>query len=301
MQNFSVAFDAMGSTIEAWVNVRDAGAASILAQVPCWFEAWEMTFSRFRPESELCRVNRQAGRWTRVSEDMAAVISAAVDMAAHTHGLFNPLLLDAVEAAGYDHSFEPEGFIPGAAREPVQIGRYEDIRLNRHDCIVWLPAHTRLDLGGIAKGWAADHAADRLRVHGACLIDAGGDMAGRGSPDKTGGWLVAFEDPTRPDARLLLSDAAVATSGIAYRTWERDGQTLHHIIDPRTAQPASSSVLAATVVAPTAARAEAFAKAALISGETQPYATFLTHRDGTTSCNSAFRAVRYTPRHKVLA
>jgi thiamine biosynthesis lipoprotein len=144
------------------------------------------------------------------------------------------------------------------------------VRLDEETRSVTLPRRSRLDLGGIAKGWIVDRVADLLAPHGDFLVDAGGDIAARGEgPDGKPGWLVGVADPVRPDHDLCLArltDQAVATSTTMRRRWRRGGETLHHLIDPRTGRPAASDVLQATVFAGTAMEADVFAKTALILG-----------------------------------
>src|SRR5689334_17717412 len=111
MPNFTISFKAMGSQIQAWLNVPTADDAEILSEVPAWFEAWEQQFSRFRADSDLSELNRQSGQWVEVSPAMFEVISLAVSAADETNGLFNPLVLLALKAAGYDHSFDPDNFV----------------------------------------------------------------------------------------------------------------------------------------------------------------------------------------------
>lgn len=133
-----------------------------------------------------------------------------------------------------------------------------------------LPAGAGLDFGGVAKGWAAHQAAQRLSAFGPSLVSAGGDVAVSGPLLSGEPWQVGVEDPFGGSdyiEMLYLEGAGgIATSGKDHRHWTRGGLFRHHIIDPRTHQPAMTDVLAATVIAPTVMRAEALAKAALISG-----------------------------------
>jgi len=287
MAIYSVAFKAMGSHMQAWLETPTAANADVLQHVPVWFEAWEAALSRFRPTSELCHLNNYAGLWVRVSKLMRGVVQAAVDAAQITNGLFNPLILPALEAAGYDHSFDP-AFAPQPHDYADRIPAWEAIEINVDQCCVRLPAGSRLDLGGMAKGWAAQRAAQWLYETGPCLVDAGGDMVARGSPEGSDGWEV-----TAPDDRVItLRDAAVATSGTDYRQWAAGGRTYHHLIDPRTGAPAESNVLTATVVAESAVKAEAWAKAALISGTMPNLPTLFVRQDGSLISNSAFAQLR---------
>jgi len=121
------------------------------------------------------------------------------------------------------------------------------------------PPGLRLDLGGSAKGFIADRAAARLAPFGPCAADCGGDMRVRGSQ------AVDVADPfgRGPAGRLEVRDGAVATSGVDARSW---GRAAHHLLDPSTGAPAWTGVVTATALAPTAAQAEALAKAALLAG-----------------------------------
>ena len=147
-----------------------------------------------------------------------------------------------------------------------------------------LPAGVALDLGGVAKGWAADEVASRfLRAFPAYLIDLGGDLRVRGEPEPNKGWLIGIEDPratpgpgesaTEPQylAAVELRDGGIATSGPARRWWLRDGQRMNHLIDPRFGQPVGSSMdqramLSCTVLATTAVEADVYAKVAFLRG-----------------------------------
>lgn len=305
MPNFTIEFVAMGSRIQAWLSAPDAETAQILGRLPAWFENWEAIFSRFRPESELSQVNRQSGQWVNVSNEFFEVASLALQAALQTNGLFNPLILDALEAAGYDHTFgdTPTTFVPG--RSSLKIGQgtaavyvpaYLEIDLDARRQSLRLPKHARLDLGGIVKGWAAQCTAYRLAAVGPCLVDAGGDMMALGSPDDSGGWLVGVPDPLTDEDlyRARLTNAAIATSGTDYRRWTRAGEALHHLIDPRTGRPSDSRVLTATIIAPDAVQAETWAKAGLLSGNIPPYPSLFIYHDGSKQMNREFEALCIT-------
>ena len=261
-------FRAMGSTMLALVEGADHGARELVRSVPAWFETWEQALSRFRPGSELAQLNT-AGRLEQLSPALWDVIQAALWAANFTDGLVNPLELAALEAAGYTHSFE-SGFTParsGAA--PVAVPAWSRIVTHDASHSVILPHGARIDLGGVAKGWAAAEAAHLLSVAGPALVDAGGDIAVSGPMADGSAWPIAIDDPHAPGETigvLLLSGGAVATSGRDYRRWRQGEHERHHIIDPRSGEPANTDVLSATVVAPTAVMAEAAAKAALILG-----------------------------------
>lgn len=269
-------FRAMGCRMLAVLDSKAESAGGRLAQVPGWFEVWEDRLSRFRSDSELSRVNDRSGTSVALSPVLWEVCRAALEAARLTGGLVQPTMLNALEEAGYDRSFES---LPAArASEPTRPtapghGGWTEIRLERPSHALIAPAGMRLDLGGIAKGWAADRAARRLAASGPALVDAGGDVAVSGPLADGQGWPIGVADPTSDSGGLVetiaLRRGGVATSGRDFRRWQRDGAWQHHILDPRTGRPALTDVLSATVIAPSAQLAESAAKSALILGSEQ--------------------------------
>jgi len=262
-------FRAMGCQMLAVIDRDDALAATRLAAVSGWFEAWEQQLSRFRADSALSRLNAAAGQPVVVPPALWHVLGVALEAARLSDGLVQPTMLTALEAAGYDRSFDQIAHQGSVAQAPIHAGDWHSITIDRRSFTVTLPGGVRLDLGGIAKGWAADQAAQRLAEAGPALVDAGGDIAVSGPMADGSPWPIAIANPFAPEESLdllLLVQGAVATSGRDYRRWMRDGVEQHHIIDPRTGQPAQTDVLSATIVAPDGPSAEMAAKVALILG-----------------------------------
>ena len=266
-------FRAMNCGMGAWVVAADAQAAEDrLAAVEAFTHATEAALSRFRPDSELSRLNAQAGQPVQVSPLLAELLALALASAEQTEGLYDPTMLAALEAAGYDRSFEQLG--PVVAAHPLNAPAYtwRDVQFDEAAQRVTLPVGMRLDLGGIVKGWAADRAADMLAEVGGCLVDVGGDLMARGEPVEYPAWPVGVADPRDPDrdlALLMLTDRGVATSGTDYRRWQQGDTVRHHIIDPRTRRPAETDLLSVTVVAPTATQADLHAKVVLMLGSVE--------------------------------
>jgi thiamine biosynthesis lipoprotein len=183
--------------------------------------------------------------------------------------LVSPLMLNALEAAGYDRNFADLPVEISAPVDPPIWNTNWNLQLDFDNHTLILPPGARLDLGGIAKGWAADRAAQRLGKLAPALVDAGGDIAASAPQADGSPWPVGVADPLDPEAQLdlvMLWRGGVATSGRDYRRWRKDGRWQHHIIDPRTGLPAQTDVLSVTVVAPSACMAETAAKTALILG-----------------------------------
>jgi thiamine biosynthesis lipoprotein len=289
VQNFSIQFKAMGSHMQAWLSVPSSDEAQILADVPKWFENWEAALSRFRPTSELSTLNAHSGAWMQVSSTLFELIEDAKDASKRSNGIFNPLILNALEAVGYEHSFDPSAAAQqnSSTAQAQAIPSWERILLDTEHQSVCLPAGSRIDLGGIAKGWAAQEAADRLSAYGACLMDAGGDLVAYGSPDENDGWIVKIPTLDESDTlfHVLLVDEAVATSGTDYRQWQRDGQAMHHLIDPRTGRPSDSTIIRSTVIAPDAVEAVVWAKVSLMTQQFSEYPTLFIQHDGAVESN----------------
>ncbi|WP_327432896.1 FAD:protein FMN transferase [Streptomyces sp. NBC_01236] len=233
----------------------------------------EALWSRFRADSELCRLNAAQGRWVTLSPPTMALVQRAVRAWEVTGGLFDPTVLPALEAAGYTRSFEvppsePPPESPSGAR-PRRAPGCAGIEIG--DDRVWLPPGVRLDLGGIGKGYAADLVAEELLAAGAAgaCVNLGGDVRAAGAAPGADAWVIAVEDEAHPGsdlAWLALARGAVATSTRLRRRWRRGGQELHHLIDPVSGAPADTSLATVTVVAAETHWAEVLAKAALIAG-----------------------------------
>ncbi len=260
----------MGSRMLAVLDSSSTMAASTLKQVPAWFEEWEQTLSRFRDDSELNRLNRSAGRAFAASRTLWEVFHAAREAEAWTGGRVRPTMHDALVQAGYDRSFEQLGEDRMPPAVPLVKPRTSsEMRWDEQGQMLWLPESVHLDLGGIAKGWAAHKAVERLAEYGPALVDAGGDIAVSGPNAEGQPWSVGIRDPFQPDSHfevLGIERGGVATSGTDYHRWLRGGTWQHHLIDPATGMPAATDVLTATVVAPDAVQAEAAAKTVVIAG-----------------------------------
>lgn len=249
----------MGS--EAHVLVVGASSA-LLETARERIEELEQRWSRFRPDSELCRLN--SGATETVDVETSDVVGLAVHLSEQTDGWFTPAVLDAVEAAGYTRSFE--ALTPTDVRLPVRVPPLSGLQVERGR--VRLPAGLGLDLGGIGKGRAADLVATELvaaGARGACL-NLGGDLRVLGEPPRPQhGWVVAVPDPwggPAPLTTLSVTEGAVATSSQLVRSWTGG----HHLIDPRTGAPSRSELVCVTVVAGSCALAEVLAKSVLLAG-----------------------------------
>ena len=264
-----LAFHAMGSDMLAAVDRESS--PSRLANVPEWFEEWEQILSRFRYDSELTRLNQVHEQPVQVSQTLWDVVRAAQKAEQMTNGLVTPTLLDAIVEAGYDRPFEVLPHLATVAPEPIKTTSrpLTAIAVNATARTITLPFGMGLDFGGIAKGWAAHQAMQRLDAEGPVLIDAGGDIAISGPRTDGNPWQIGVANPFEQGQEietLFVHRGGVATSGKDRRRWTRNGILQHHIIDPLTGQPAETDLLTVTVVGPEVMEAEAAAKAAFILG-----------------------------------
>ena len=257
-------FRAMGTAVHLLGPAEDPAFRRAAARVERRFAREERRFSRFREDSELTRLNRSSGSAVRVSRPFAEVLDLALAAADSSGGLFDPTVHDALVAAGYDRDFdEVLAGARGALHPATPCGRWAEVVLD--GSLVRLPKGVHLDLGGLAKGWTVDRAAEDALAAGLpwALVNAGGDLRVAGAAPVLD---VGVEDPERPAdelVRLRLSAGAIATSSVVKRSW---GPAQHHVIDPRTGAPAQTELLQASVWAPTCAEAEVLATQALLQG-----------------------------------
>jgi thiamine biosynthesis lipoprotein len=218
-------------------------------------------------------LNQKAGRWFSASADLFEVVHQARTLYDETLGLFNPGILDNLLQVGYARSMDELGEV--GAQPASMSGRpakpeFEAVKLDEKKKQIWLPRGTHIDLGGIAKGWVAEQAAQLLsRYSTACAVSAGGDMVLIGLPEGETSWPVGLEDPLDPSRNLgvlKVGPGSVATSSITKRRWMQGDRIQHHLINPRTGKPAETDWLCVTVICPRATVAEVFAKALLIAG-----------------------------------
>lgn len=243
-------FPAMGTSVD--VTAPSEGAIDDTRRA---FETIEDCCSRFRPESELSRMNGAPKRVVPVSALMADILQAADHARTITGGLVDAGLGHAVRAWGYDRSFERvPNHLDGAA--PIDLPESE--WAIRDGSLVRSPG-TTIDLGGIAKGWTCDLAVDNGL---ATIVSAGGDVRSAAHNAR-----VEIIDPWGDVAATVpLGIGALATSSVSRRRWRLGNSDANHLIDPRTMRPSDGPVLQATAITATAVEAEAAAKAIVLLG-----------------------------------
>jgi thiamine biosynthesis lipoprotein len=270
----SVSFRGMNTDILLAAEGQADDLAAGFEKARLFIQTGERRFTRFSEDSELSELNRSAGIRFRASPELYSVVDLARRFFNLTHGLFDPSILPELKRLGYDRSMDMlHTQDPAPLFESLLVSdhsSFSEMELDELDHIILLPSGMALDLGGIAKGWIAEQAANILsRYATGCVVDAGGDMFMVGLPDGLDRWPVELEDPLQPDHTLVsfkVDPGAVATSTVTKRTWNQAGIHRHHIIDPRTHEPAVSDWISVTVSAKHAYVAEVFAKVLLIAG-----------------------------------
>lgn len=223
--------------------------------------------NRFRDDSEIRRLGQRSGTVT-LSPTLAHLLEKALAAAAMTDGDVDPTVGTAMRRLGYDRDLRLVSDHAGPMRAVIKpVPGYRSLRL--HGSRLDLPAGVELDLGATAKAVAADRAA--ALVHGALgtgvLVSLGGDIATAGRAPGAG-WQIHVQDRDEdPWTQVELpAGSAIATSSTVSRTWVRGGRTMHHVVDPRTGQPARPFWRSVTVAADTCLRANAVTTACLVRG-----------------------------------
>jgi thiamine biosynthesis lipoprotein len=241
---------------------------------------WAARLTRHSDVSELATLNADPNEEVLVGPTLAAALRAGQRATEQAEGLVDITLLDARLAA---EGLRAEGSASESSPAPTPGSRAFDWSLlheRRGAALVRRPAGLRFDLDGIGKGWIADRALGLLASWPSAVVDADGDLAVRAAPGRM--WEIAVDDPRAPVASIatlrLAAPASVparwgvATSGTSIHRWTVKGRPSHHLIDPRTGRPAVTDVVQATVIAGSALRAEALAKAAVIAGSGEGFA-----------------------------
>ena len=265
------------ATIEV-VAGRDDGtqADEAINRAFNWFREVERTCNRFDSSSELRGVGDRAGLATRVSPLLFGALEFALGVAADTGGAFDPTVGASMEARGFRTDYRTgQEASSGIARDAG--ASYRDVHLDAAAQTVTVDRPLVFDLGAVAKGLAIDLAARELRAFAGCAIDAGGDIYAGGRNATQSPWSIGIRHPNRDDELvdvIRVSNAAVCTTSGSERP-APDGIG-HHVLDPRRRSP-STVAACASVVAPTAMVADAFATAAFVLGPVEGIAFLERH------------------------
>jgi FAD:protein FMN transferase len=269
-------FRALGTSVTVLVT-DPAELAMAAAIVSRHVAALDAAASRFRPDSQLTRVNQHAGRRVPVSPLLVEAVTDALHAARDTGGLVTPTVGEALVLVGYDRDFAAvpaDG--PPAPYRLRRVPGWQRVQVDRASSTVAVPQGVMLDLGATAKAACADRAAIEVAsaIDGGVLVNLGGDIAVAGAAPSDG-WSIRIAD--RQDAPadassvcVAITSGGLATSGTAARRWSRGGQDFHHVIDPSTGAPAAPCWRTATVAATTCLAANTASTASIILGPDAP-------------------------------
>lgn len=276
-------FGAMGS----WAEITIVGDASrqVLTRAVERLDQLERRWSRFIETSEVCQLTFGAGHPVGVSDDTILLVELALEGWRRTEARYDPTVLAAVCAIGYTVDFNSQlrscaslgTFRRGSSAASSSTSRHADnpafgadpppdhrgagsIVVDRAANTVTLPEGHGFDPGGIGKGLAADLVSAQLAhtgVVGGC-VNVGGDLRIWGQGPENRPWRIAAADRT-----IETTDVGIATSGLRNRSWVFEGRAVHHLIDPTTQRPSNNDIVSATVIAPSAWRAEVHATAVM--------------------------------------
>lgn len=226
--------------------------------------------SNYRSDSELSHVNREAARGpVLVSDPLLRVLEAAQRISTDSNGAFDVTVGPLVRLWGFRDK-TPHIPTPAELAAVRPLVGYRNLLIdNAQHTVRFAHAGMEIDLGGIAKGFAVELAADVLRRHGLTgFIDAGGNQYLLGTPPGKRAWMVGVKDPDHADQLLGVIDVpggSVSTSADYANFLVADGRTYGHLLDPHTLQPSPAS-LSATVVSDDGTLADAMSKAAFVLG-----------------------------------
>lgn len=229
--------------------------------------------SNYLPDSELSRVNREAGRGpVRVSQELFDILSMCQRYSRESEGSFDMTVGPLMKVWGF---YKGSGHLPHRAEVRTALNEvgYRQVELDaKNRTVHFSQAGVSLDPGGMGKGYAVDRMVDVLRRYGVVsgLVSGGGSsIYGLGTPPNDGrGWQVTIRDPrdgSKRAAEVYLKDESLSTSGSYEKFFWAEGKLYSHIMDPRTGDPAEG-MLAVSVVAPKTIDSEIWAKPYYILG-----------------------------------
>lgn len=246
-------------------------AENALTQAQDYILQLEQALSVTRPESDIAQINQNSGSWVKVGEETFSLLLAAKDLCLSTGGTLDITAYPAVKAWGFTTG---EYRVPDPA-ELAQLAEeidYSRLELDKAGRSVRLPQGMELDLGALAKGWAGEQLAHRIKAQGidSATLSLGGNVQTVGCKPDGSPWRVGIQDPHSQQGAYLASvaveDMAVVTSGGYERYFEENGVHYCHIIDPETAAPAQGGLASATIVGSSGTLCDAYSTALFLMG-----------------------------------
>lgn len=269
-----IAFKAFDTVvvIDFWGDAEDCDDAAVEMRVFC--AKCERLLSRTLPGSDISRLNSARGEWVDIDASTAVLLARALEYCRASRGRFDITVGSLVGKWDFKNGIIPDaGQLAEAARDvdwhavEVDVGGAKARLLN---------PNSQVDLGGIAKGWIADRLRDvaaggRYKLTG-MVANLGGNVIMWGSKDDGSPWMIGVRDPWNPScdiASIPLRSGSVVTSGVYERSFEHDGITYHHVLDPKTGWPVTTDLASATLVCQDSIDAEGFSTTVLAMGKAE--------------------------------
>ncbi|MCO4770765.1 MAG: FAD:protein FMN transferase [Deltaproteobacteria bacterium] len=248
----------------------DSGTAEDAEAVLAIFRRVDALASEWKPGSPLALLNAQSGAAVSVPAELTELLARSLDLAQRTDGAFDPTW--AALWGLWDFRAEAPA-VPAAEEIAARVGRidWRALELDPDEAMAKLGPNQVAGLGGIAKGWALDSAAELLHERSVTdwVLTAGGQVLADGVNSDGTPWTVGIRDPRGEStdffALVRASGLSVSTSGDYERFFEVDGVRYHHILDPRTGLPARG-LRSVTVVSASATTADALSTALMVMG-----------------------------------
>lgn len=267
----------------------------------------EAMMSRHASDSEVSRIDRSGADGIQLSMETCRVIKKALDFGRLSEGLFDITIAPVAELWGFET--EKAGIPPAAALNAVLSKvDYRQVRI-LDGCRLTTAPGQRIDLGGIAKGYASDEVAAVLQEAGVkrALINLGGNVFAFGKKKDGRPWKLGIQDPLEQTGTVIgtldVEGGAVVTSGIYERFVEQGGKKYHHLLDPNTGYPIANNLAGVSITTPSGLEADALSTSLFLLGIDkgcellgrfpQSGAVFITKNREITTCGTA--SATFTP------
>jgi thiamine biosynthesis lipoprotein len=255
------------------VNLYDKGTKAIYDELFARLRELESILSANNDTSNIAEINAAAGITpVKAKPDTLTVLTTALEYCEPTNGEFDPSVGPLVKAwnIGSDNAAVPSKEV---LQKAMSLVDYRNIEVDQTAGTVFLKKQgMKLDLGAIAKGYAADGMAKIIKRHGIqkAMIDLGGNILAIGEKAPNTPWTIGIRDPEQKTGSAILSlkvkDMSIVTSGTYERYFVQDGKSYHHIIDPHTGFPAENGLLSVSIVTPASMTADALSTSVFLLG-----------------------------------
>lgn len=261
------------NNIKVWSSKKENIVEGILQKAVQRVNEIDDRMSAFKENSDISTINRNAGcGYVKIHKDTFELLEKAKEYGDLSNGTFDITMRPLIVLWGIN---KKGSFIPSELeiQEFLELVSYRDILLDSKSCAALLKkAGQALDLGGIAKGYAADEVKRILKKNGikSALINLGGNVVAMGKREDGQAWQIGIQNPLSTTGHYLgavsVKNKTIVTSGSNERFFIKEGIRYHHILDPRIGKPAQSGLLSVTVICNSSIDADAVTTAFFILG-----------------------------------